>query len=216
MSVRQALRGLVEEVVGPTRPPRPSESSTVERPRRPTPPPEPTPTDEQGSARRTAPQAVPVPMRSRGAQRSEIRAALSSPGGVRQALVLQEILGPPKSLQGFNVDVYEYDVPTSTNATSNLAPHMSRVPSTNSSLERTGTDENFSYTPPPSGSAHRVEPVDRESRAPRRLPSTSASRRSRPGWQWLVSDLVDLVRLSLGGSTSVLRRKKDGSCDGST
>ena len=115
MNVRRALRGLVEEAVGLSQPPRPGETVTVERPRRPTPLPEPTPTDEQRPARRPAPQAVPVPKRSRGGQRAEIMAALSSPGGVRQALVMQEILGPPKCLQGLD-DVFGSDAPTSANA----------------------------------------------------------------------------------------------------
>ncbi len=61
--------------------------------------PELTPNEDQHSARSRPPALRPMLVRPKGTRRAEIVAALGSPAGVRQALVLQEILGPPKALQ---------------------------------------------------------------------------------------------------------------------
>lgn len=129
MTFRRVLSEIFEEVMSQTRmPPPPTIYSPEERPRprlQPQPAtmpvpaseerprallrPEPTPNEEQRPARpqpvAQVAQVAPVLPRARrrgGKQRAEIVAALSSPAGVRQALVLQEILGPPKSLRPWN------------------------------------------------------------------------------------------------------------------
>ncbi len=104
MSIRRTLTGMMNEALESVRPPLQGEAYRVEPLRRPTPPPEPTPTDEQRPARRPATPAVPPPRRSREVRRAEVLAALSTRAGVRQALVLQEILGPPKAMRGLDDD----------------------------------------------------------------------------------------------------------------
>jgi len=61
---------------------------------------EPVPNEEQRTPRPQPIALRPVQPSPKGTRRAEIVAALASPAGVRQALILQEILGPPKALQG--------------------------------------------------------------------------------------------------------------------
>jgi hypothetical protein len=72
-----------------------------EAPPRPLPRAEARPVEDQRPARPQTVRLTPASPRPIGTRRAEIVAALGSPAGVRQALVLQEILGPPKSLQGW-------------------------------------------------------------------------------------------------------------------
>src|SRR5918995_4223246 len=64
---------------------------------RPLPPPEAEMRDEDRPARPRSGAAAAPSRRRRGSSRPDIVRAFSSPTGVRQAWILQEILGPPKS-----------------------------------------------------------------------------------------------------------------------
>jgi hypothetical protein len=66
---------------------------------RPLPPPEAEALDEERPARSKVSSPIASSRRRRGYRRPEILRALSSPAGVRQALIMREILGPPKALR---------------------------------------------------------------------------------------------------------------------
>jgi hypothetical protein len=71
---------------------------------RPLPPPEVEAQDEERPVRPRASSTIPAMRRRRHSRRPEIVRALSSSAGVQQALILQEILGPPKALRPWDED----------------------------------------------------------------------------------------------------------------
>lgn len=66
---------------------------------RPMPPPEVAVAEENRPTRARPTPQITSPRRRTGSRRSDIRRTLSTRGGVRQALIMQEVLGPPKSLR---------------------------------------------------------------------------------------------------------------------
>ena len=103
--IAKALEELAAASVEQTRPrPRPTEFYNLsdyltDAKPRPLPPPEVEAVNDERPARPRPSGPVPAPPRRRSSRRPEIVRALSSSAGVRQALVLQEILGPPKALR---------------------------------------------------------------------------------------------------------------------
>lgn len=99
LKIGRAIAALVHDA------PRPAEAAWEEINRSPRPGawrpplPEPTPTDEQRPARRPPTPAIAPRRATASVVRAEVRAALATPAGVRRALVMQEILGPPKALR---------------------------------------------------------------------------------------------------------------------
>ncbi len=104
MSLRRVISGMIEQVEASARQTLLSDPypSDVRRHRPPVV--EPTPNEEHRPARQRPVQPVQTPAGPRSVRRSEIVAALASRSGVRQALVMQEILGPPKALQPWDGD----------------------------------------------------------------------------------------------------------------
>ena len=100
MTLRRMISEMVAEARGSVYPTAEGVTRPPREPARPTPPPEATPTDEQRPARRRPTAPVLQRKASKSVVRGEVRAMLASPAGVRRALVLQEILGPPKALRG--------------------------------------------------------------------------------------------------------------------
>jgi len=100
MTLRQMISEMVAEARGSASPTPEQATRPPREPARPTPPPEATPTDEQRPARRRLAEPVLQRKASKSVVRREVRAMMSSPAGLRRALVLQEILGPPKALRG--------------------------------------------------------------------------------------------------------------------
>ena len=104
LKIGRAIAALVHDA------PQPAEAAWDEINRSPRPwawrppSPEPTPTDVQRPARRP-PTAATAPRRATASVvRAEVRAALAVPAGVRRALLMQEILGPPKALRSHDSD----------------------------------------------------------------------------------------------------------------
>ncbi|MDP9357661.1 MAG: hypothetical protein M3R02_20715 [Chloroflexota bacterium] len=102
MAIRGVIAEMYEQVAESARRSFPPEVYPPEDLRPFRPPPEPTPEEAQRPAPPRPVQPVQTPVGRRGVRRAEVAAALSSPSGVRQALVLQEILGPPISLRGWD------------------------------------------------------------------------------------------------------------------
>ena len=106
MTFRRILTEVLREVENQSRPqpqsfPRPRAFSLeTEQEVRPRPAPPPIPPEETQRAPRPRPPVAAPPVRTGGeVRRSDVRAALASAANIRTALVLQEILGPPKSLR---------------------------------------------------------------------------------------------------------------------
>ena len=73
-------------------------ADVIELTAEPAPPPDDRGGSEAEEPRARRPQAAPV--RGRPSQRRRLIATLASPVGLRQAFLLQEILGPPTALRG--------------------------------------------------------------------------------------------------------------------
>ena len=102
MAFRGVIAEMFEQVAESARRPSSAEVNLPEDLRPIRPPPEPTSDEAQRPAPPRPVQPVQTPVGRRGGRRAEVAAALSSPSGVRQALVLQEILGPPIALRGWD------------------------------------------------------------------------------------------------------------------
>jgi hypothetical protein len=98
MVLRRATEALKQAVEAAQQPPTFS-AYPPEAPPRPLPRAEAGPVEDQRPTRPRSVHPGPVSPRPIGTRRAEIVAALGSPAGVRQALVLQEILGSPKALR---------------------------------------------------------------------------------------------------------------------